>query len=101
MNRVSNNVAERARKFHALALQRTASVGQRQVAEELRISEATMSRFVSGDLERACQVLAVLGLKVVPAEMKCYPKDQIDAIFTLARASMNRVADVEQLSFES
>jgi len=36
----------------------------------------------------------------VPAEMKCYPKDQIDAIFTLARASMNRVADVEQLSFE-
>lgn len=100
MNPVSSTVAERARKFHALALQRMATLGQRQVAEELRVSEATMSRFVSADLERASHVLAILGLKVVPAEMKCYPKDQIDAIFTLARASMNRVADVEQLSFE-
>jgi hypothetical protein len=101
MTAVSTYVAERARKFHSLSLQRIATVGQNQIAEQLQVSEATVSRFVGTDLERACHVLSILGLKVVPAEMKCYPKDQIDAIFTLARASMNRVADVEQLSFES
>jgi len=100
MSPVSSATTERARKFHSLALQRVASVGQNAVAEQLQVSEATVSRFVSADLERACHVMAILGLKVVPADMKCYPKDQIEAIFTLARASMNRVADVEQLSFE-
>jgi hypothetical protein len=100
MKPVSSAVGERARKFHALALQRVASVGQTSIAEQLQVSESTVSRFVSADLERACQVMSILGLKVVPIDMKCYPKDQIEAIFTLARASMNRVDDVEQLSFE-
>lgn len=91
---------DKSRRFHALALQRVASVGQNRIAEQIGTSEATVSRFVSADLERACQILAVVGLKVVPIEMKCYPRDQIEAIFTLARASMNRVGDVEALSFE-
>lgn len=100
MNPLSSASAERSRKFHTLALQRVASVGQNHIATQLQVSEATVSRFVSADLERACQVLAALGLKVVPQDMKCYPKDEIDAIFTLARASMNRIGGVEQLSFE-
>jgi hypothetical protein len=100
MKPVSSAVVERARKFQSLTLQRVASVGQNEIAEQLQVSEATVSRFVSADLERACHVMSILGLKVVPMEMKCYPKDQIEAIFTLARASMNRVDDIEQLSFE-
>lgn len=100
MKPVSAAVVERARKFHSLALQRVASVGQNEIAEQLQVSEATVSRFVSADLERWCQVMSIIGLKVVPTDMKCYPKDQIEAIFTLARASMNRVDDIEQLSFE-
>lgn len=100
MNQLSSATTERSRKFHTLALQRVASVGQVNVAAQMQVSEATVSRFISADLERACHVMAILGLKVVPMEMKCYPKDQIEAIFTLARASMNRVDDVEQLSFE-
>lgn len=100
MKPVSAAVVERARKFHSLTLQRVASVGQNEIAEQLQVSEATVSRFVSTDLERWCQVMSIIGLKVVPTDMKCYPKDQIEAIFTLARASMNRVDDIEQLSFE-
>lgn len=100
MTPVSACVAERSRKAYSLALQRVSVVGQVNVAEQIGLSGATVSRFVNEDLERACQVLVALGLKIVPVEMKCYPKDQIEAIFTLARASMNRVDDVEQLSFE-
>lgn len=100
MKPVSAAVVERARKFHSLALQRVASVGQNEIAEQLQVSEATVSRFVSGDLERACHVISILGLKVVPVDMKCYPKDEIDAIFALARGRLNQVDNVEQLSFE-
>ena len=97
---VSVAVVEKARKYHSLTLQRVSSVGQNTVAEQIGLSGATVSRFFNEDLERACQVFAALGLKVVPAEMRCYPRAEMEALLTLARSSMNRVDDVEQLSFE-
>ena len=100
MKPLSAAVAERSRKFATLALQKVQSVGQNQLAQQLQTSESTVSRFVSGDLEKACAVFAALGLKVVPCEMKCYPEDYIGAIFTLAKINMNQVASAEQLSFE-
>ena len=100
MNTVCASVTERSRKFLQLALQRLASVGQVGVSEQLGVSESTISRFIATDLERACQVLAAVGLKVVPIEMKCYPKGEIDAIFALARGRLNQVDNVESLSFE-
>lgn len=100
MSTVSSAVGERSRKFQALVLQRLSSVGQVGVSELLGVSEATVSRFVKDDLERACQVLAAAGLKVVPGEMKCYDPEWIDAVFKLARAGMNQVDNVEQLSFD-
>lgn len=100
MTTVSSAVNERARKFHTLALQRLSSVGQVTVSAQLGVSEATMSRCVNDNLERVCQLLAAVGLKVVPAELKCYPAEEIEAIFTLARNSMNKMGSVEKLSFD-
>lgn len=100
MNPVSSSVAERSRKSHTLALQRLASAGQNTVAEQLQTSEATVSRFVSAELERACQVLAALGLKVVPLEMKCYEPRKIAILMELARDHLNQLDTVEQLSFD-
>lgn len=100
MNVLSSSIAERARKFHSLFLQRLASIGQVTVAEHLGVSESTISRCVKDDMERAIQVLAAVGLKVVPAEMQCYPKEEIEAIFTLAKASMNKLDTVEKLQFD-
>lgn len=102
MSTVSSEVAERSRKFHSLALQRVASVGQVNISAKLGVSEATISRFIlmPENLERACQVIAALGLKVVPAEMHCYPREEIEAIFTLAKSSMNKLDTVAQLQFD-
>lgn len=100
MNPLSAADAERARKFHTLALQRVASVGQKHMAEQLDTSESTVSRFVSAELERACRVLAVLGLKVVPSDMQCYPPDKIRILLTLARDHLNQLETPEQLSFD-
>ncbi len=100
MTPVSSADAEKARKFHTLALQRISSVGQNNMAEKLKTSESTVSRFVASDLERACAVLSVLGLKVVPIEMKCYPKEVIDSLFSLTRMHLNQLETPEQLSFD-
>lgn len=100
MTPLSSAVAERSRKSHALTLQRLASIGQVKVAEVVGASESTVSRFVSTDLERACIVLAALGLKIVPVEMKCYEPRKIAILMELARDHLNQLDTVEQLSFD-
>ena len=101
MPELSAEVRARSRKFEALALQRLASVGQVNVAEAIGKSETTVSRHVSEQhLQRSLEVLAALGLKVVPIEMQCYPKPQIEAIFELARGAMERMKGVEELTWE-
>ena len=97
---LSAECQEKSRRYHSLVLQRVTNIGQGYVAEQIGLSVPTVSRFFADDLERACQVLAALGLKVVPGDMKCYPAEEIEAIFTLARTSMNKMGSVEKLSFE-
>jgi len=93
---------ERARKLHALALQRIARVGQNRIAEEIGVSAATVSRFVSepDNLERACKVLAAAGLKIVPITMQCFPPEKVAIFMTLARDHLNYLQRPEQLAFE-
>lgn len=100
MSQISATVAERSRKYLSLALQRISSIGQIHVAEQLGTSEATVSRCVNDNLERVCQVLAAAGLKVVPAEMKCYEPRKIAILMELARDHLNQLETVEQLSFD-
>lgn len=93
---------ERARKAQALALQRIARVGQNTIADEIGVSAATVSRFISDadGLERACKVLAAAGLKVVPATMQCFPPEKVAIFMTLARDHLNYLQRPEQLAFE-
>lgn len=100
MKPISAAHAERARKFQTLILQRSAAVGQKAAAEQLDTSEATVSRLVSGDLERVCALLAVLGLKVVPNEMQCYAPEKIRILLSLARDHLNQLESPEQLTFD-
>jgi hypothetical protein len=97
---VSTEVSERARKYHSLALQKISSVGQINIAEALSTSETTVSRCVNGDLERVCQLLAAAGLKVVPKELRCYQEADINALFILAKGSLERMESPDKLSFD-
>lgn len=97
---VSAAVLEKSRKFHSLALQTISRVGQNEIAKLIGTSETTVSRHIAAELERACQVLAAAGLKVVPADMRCYPEDQIEALFTLAKARLKAMESAEKLIFE-
>lgn len=100
MNTVSSAIAERSRKAHSLALQRLASVGQAEVARALETSESTISRAVNSELERICSILAVVGLKIVPTDMQCFPPRKVEILMELARDHLNQLEKVEQLQWD-
>ena len=74
-------------------------MGQVQLAEALGSSEASISRWKTDQIEQCAKALAVLGLKVVPEDARCYKPDAIEAIFTLARMQVES-ADVQSLVWE-
>jgi hypothetical protein len=100
VNTVSSAIAERSRKAHSLALQRLASVGQAEVAKALDTSESTISRSVNAELERICSILAVIGLKVVPNDMQCFPPRKVAILMELARDHLNALETPEQLQWD-
>lgn len=102
MTESSPTACERARKAYTLALHRISRVGQSTVAQEIGTSPTTVSRFVSDPdgLERACKVLAAVGLKVVPVAMQCFPPEKVAIFMTLARDHLNYLQRPEQLAFE-
>lgn len=55
-----------------------------------------MSRWKE-DIGPVMRLVAQLGLKVVPIEMKCYAPREIDAMFVLAKANMNRAESVDDV----
>lgn len=79
---------ELARKSQATILQRLASLGQKPVSDALCVSEATISRMKGEGLESFTGFLAALGLKVVPADHKCYAPDYIEHLHYFAKLGM-------------
>jgi transcriptional regulator with XRE-family HTH domain len=101
MTTVSIGQLERARKNFSAILSRLASVGQSNVAKELGVAESTISRLKSeGDLEQFAKLLAAVGLKAVPVELRCYDPKDIDPLLQLARRHLAQVASAEQLAFD-
>ena len=101
MTTVSANPSERARKAYLTVLQRLQDPGTGvAVAAAMGVSESTVSRFKNEHMETLCQVLAHLGLKVVPVEMQCFPPEQVQALLTLSKAHLASVQQVDQLSWD-
>lgn len=90
MSELSLTPAERARKAHSSVLQAMQEPGtQRNLAQVLGTSEATVSRIKTEKLEDAITLLYHLGFKVVSRELKCYPEKYVDSLRELARMQMN------------
>jgi hypothetical protein len=99
MTPVCIKMLERSRKINTLVFQRLSSVGQVEVSRQLGVSEPTISRLKNEHLEAVCQMLAVLNLKVVPIEMKCFEPRKIEILMELARDHLNQLESVEQLTW--
>lgn len=90
-------VDEIARKSHARVLQHVARTNQAVVAERIRTSPSTVCRFIADDLYRAIQILAAVGLKIVPTEHTYLPPRRVQVLVELARDRLNSIRDVTEL----
>lgn len=99
MNEVSPAVSERARKIESAVLQGLASQGQVTAAKALGVSESAISRLKDGQIHVVAQLLAYLGLKVVPEQVKCVDPEVAHAMFKIYSAAIDRMADPTELLY--
>jgi hypothetical protein len=90
---------ESARKIESSLLQRLSSVGQVTVAKSMDVSESTISRLKDGQIAVVSQLLAALGLKLVPADFKVVDPARAQAMYTLYEAAINRMSNPAELLF--
>lgn len=102
MTESSAAASEMARKLQAVLLRQIARTGQNRIADEIGVSPATMSRWVSEPegLERACRIAATLGFKLVPSHVQVFPPEKIGMLMELARDHLNSLRRPEQLAYE-
>lgn len=81
-------MTERSRKNFKAIFQRLSEKGQVNVAGAIGVSESTISRMAK-QLQQTADMLAVLGLKVVPEEHECHPPEYIESIKNLAQLYLN------------
>jgi len=91
---------EKARKYESLILQRLAMVGQTPCALAMNVTESTVSRLQSEHLSKLTILIETLGLKVVPAEMKCYRPEDIDPYIQIAKQHMALINGADSLQWE-
>lgn len=100
MNTSSMSVDERTRKNEAAILRALASAGMLAVAGHLNVDESTVCRWKDKLIGQMAGLLAVCGLKVVPATMRCFDPADIEAILHQAHKYMESVRSADQLGWE-
>lgn len=85
MDTVSLKTDERARKIVTTILQALAEKGQVVVSKETNISETTISRWKTEDLEKAAKILVSVGYKVVPETSLEVSNTELLSLKTLAK----------------
>lgn len=78
-----------SRKCEAAILRALASVGQKAAGEAIGKSETWVSRWKSEDLKSCADLLAALGVKVVPADHMCYSAEYIAHLHYFAKRGMD------------
>ncbi|MDG9784661.1 CII family transcriptional regulator [Metapseudomonas otitidis] len=97
---MSQDQAVRSRKNYSVLMRALASVGNAPVALAVGCDEATISRMKPEKFEQFCQILAVLNLKVVPNDMRCFNERDIETILHQAKRWMEHVQGIDQLEFD-
>lgn len=79
-------VSELARKNASRMLRALAEVTQTRVAEQLKTSESTISRWKEpgAEIEKTAMALDAMGLKVVGKDEEFYPREYIESLRSLA-----------------
>lgn len=91
----------RARKIASAILKATQrDATQAAIAASMGVSESTLSRMLSEQLDKFSQLLAHAGLRVVSQDMRCFPADYVDALLLMAKQHLNTVQTVKTLEWD-
>ncbi len=82
------DLADLSRKSQTQILRGLASTGQKTAGEAIGKSETWVSRFASDQLKSCADLLAAVGLKVVPADHRCYSPEYIEHLHYFAKRGM-------------
>lgn len=93
-------VGHLSRKCEGAILRALASTGQKAAGELVGKSETWVSRWKSDDMKSCADLLAALGLKVVPAENKCYAPEYIEHLHYFAQIGMGQAKPALADDFE-
>lgn len=83
----------RARNNESAILRGLADTGQVRVAEALGLSESVVSRIKSERVAELAAVMAVCGLRVVPADEFSYPTEYINSLRYMAQHGLTLPAE--------
>lgn len=78
MSKLSDNQEAIARKNYSMIVQRLASVGNAAVSHALGCDESTISRMKPEKFQQFAEILAVLDLKIVPDDMRCFKQSDVE-----------------------
>jgi hypothetical protein len=88
-DRTSSLIRETAQRNYTTALKALAELSQTRAAELMGVSDTTVCRLKSSELEQICTLLAACCLRVTPTSCEVYDEAFIAALRTLARHGIN------------
>jgi hypothetical protein len=80
-----------ARRIEAAFLQALAKVGLEPVAVACGVDATTVGRWREREIPRMAMLLAMADMKTVPASMRCYRPETIDALHELAKERLEAI----------
>lgn len=95
MSQLSNEQRAWSRNMQAHILQSLAAHGQSVAAEQMGVDSSTITRLKDSHLENLCNLMAVISLKVVRKDMKCYNPAKVEVLYALARDNLMKSEQVD------
>lgn len=93
-------VSVRGDKYASLVISKLNDVGRESAAQFLSVDKSTVTRFANEHLNKMCDLLAHLDLKVVPQDMQCYKREDVAVMMHLAKERMAQLESPDQLVWE-
>lgn len=99
-NQLSPEQATWSRNMQSQIVQAVAVNKQSNVAECINVDTTTVGRWIDSKNPESkviqfCDMLAFCGLKIVPANMKCYDASKIDILFRITKDHFQRLEEVD------
>lgn len=95
----AQRVADRALRFQSLVIESLNDTGHEAAAAALGVDKSTVNRLKNEHLEKLCELLVFLDLKIVPADLKCFRAQDIDPYIQLAKRHMESIDGAEALAW--